>query len=198
MTCTLVRGQVLFIQGAGSGAYDADERLAASLRRSLGPRFEIRYPAMPNEDDAHYEQWRQRIEQELADMPGPVSLVGHSFGASVLAKWLSQREGNGAIVGVFLLACPFWGGDGWRYEGYEELALPPTFAGFPTGAPVFLYHCRDDATVPFDHLALWARAVPQATVRALHEGGHQFDEDLSAVARDIERVSDLPPSSLRD
>jgi len=22
------------------------------------------------------------------------------------------------------IANPFWGGKGWRYEGYEELALP--------------------------------------------------------------------------
>ncbi len=177
---------ILFIQGAGRGAYDEDKRLADSLRRALGPRFEVRYPAMPNEDDAPYDQWRQQIEQELAELPGPVVLVGHSVGASVLMRWLSERMDEKAIVGVFLVACPFWGGDGWRYEGYEELALPPGFAaGLPTGTPVYLYHCRDDATVPFDHLALYAKALPQATVRAFDEGGHQLNDDLSAVARDI-------------
>lgn len=185
-----MRGQILFIQGAGRGAYEEDERLAASLRHALGPRFEVRYPAMPNEDDAPYEQWRQRIEQELADMPGPVVLVGHSVGASVLAKWLSEREDDNAIAGVFLVACPFWGGDGWRYEGSEELALPHgSAASFATAVPVYLYHCRDDAIVPFDHLALYARALPQATVRALDEGGHQLNGDLSEVARDIESLS---------
>src|SRR4051812_46860134 len=66
---------VLFIQGAGLGAYDEDQQLAESLRRALGPRFEIRYPSMPNEDDAPYEQWRQQIEQELAAVPGPVVIV---------------------------------------------------------------------------------------------------------------------------
>ena len=177
---------VLFIQGAGRGAYDEDKRLAESLRRTLGPRFEVRYPAMPNEDDAPYEQWRQQIEQELADVGGPVVLVGHSVGASVLMKWLSERKDKKALAGVFLVACPFWGGDGWRYEGYEELALPPGFAaGLPPWTPVYLYHSRDDATVPFDHLALYAQALPQATVRAFDEGGHQLNDDLSAVARDI-------------
>lgn len=119
-------------------------------------------------------------------MPGPVVVVGHSVGASVLVKWLSEREDDNAIAGVFLVACPFWGGDGWRYEGYEELALPPKpAAGFSTGLPVYLYHCRDDATVPFDHLALYVRALPQATARALDEGGHQLNDDLSVAARDI-------------
>jgi predicted alpha/beta hydrolase family esterase len=179
----------VFIQGAGSGAYDEDTRLADSLRRGLGPDVEVRYPAMPNEDDAPYEEWRQRIEQELSAMPGPVAVVGHSVGASVVIKWLSEREDQEAIAGVFLAACPFWGGDGWRYEGYEALELQPGFATrLPAGVPVYLYHCRDDSTVPFEHLALYARAMPQATVRAFDEGGHQLDDDLSAVVRDIEAL----------
>jgi len=188
-----MQGHVVFIQGAGRGAYDEDRRLAESLRRRLGPRFEVRYPAMPNEDDASYEPWRRQIEQELAAVPRPMMLVGHSVGASVLVKWLSERKDEKAIAGVFLVACPFWGGDGWRYEGYEKLALPPGFAAeLPTGMPVYLYHCRDDATVPFDHLALYAQALPRATVRAFDEGGHQFNDDLSAVARDIQSLPSNP------
>ena len=183
-------GYVLFIQGGGDGAYDEDARLADSLRHSLGPRVAVRYPAMPNEGDPSYGRWRQQIEQDLADQPGPVAIVGHSIGASVLLKWLGERTGERAIAGVFLAACPFWGGDGWRYEGYEDLALPAGFApGLPPGTPVYLYHCRDDEVVPFDHLALCAQALPRATVRAFDEGGHQFNDDLSAVARDIASLS---------
>lgn len=181
---------VLFIQGAGRGAYDADKHLAESLRRTLGPRFAVRYPAMPNEDDVSYEQWRQQIEQELANVSGPVVIVGHSVGASVLMKWLSERKDESTIAGVYLVSCPFWGGDGWRYEGFEKLALASGVAArLPPGMPVYLYHCRDDATVPFDHLALYTRVLPQATVRAFDEGGHQFNDDLSAVALDIESLS---------
>jgi predicted alpha/beta hydrolase family esterase len=176
----------VFIQGAGRGAYIEDKRLAESLQRILGPRVKVRYPAMPNEDDASYAQWRQEIEQELAGMPGPVVVAGHSVGASIVMKWLSEREAPKALAGVFLVACPFWGGDGWRYEGYEKLALPPAFAArLPPGMPIYFYHCRDDSIVPFDHLALYAHTLPQAMVRAFDEGGHQFNDDLSAVARDI-------------
>jgi predicted alpha/beta hydrolase family esterase len=177
---------VLFIQGAGSGAYDEDQHLAESLRTSLGQRFEMRYPVMPNEDDAHYAEWRQQIELELAGTPGPVVVAGHSVGASVLMKWLSERQHERPIAGAFLLACPFWGGDGWRYDGYEELELQPGSAvRLDTSMPIYLYHCRDDDVVPFDHLALWARALPQAVVRVFDKGGHQFNNDLSSVAQDI-------------
>jgi predicted alpha/beta hydrolase family esterase len=185
--------QVLFIQGAGHGAYDEDQRLVESLRRTLGPRFDVRYPAMPNEDDPQYKQWRGQIERELAEMTGPVMLVGHSVGASMLMKWLSERADDKSLAGVFLVASPFWGGDGWRHEGYEQLALPPGFAvKLPPGMPIFFYHCRDDEIVPFDHLALYARAVPQATIRTFDEGGHQLNDDLSSVARDMELPSSHP------
>jgi len=182
--------QVLFIQGAGQGAHDEDQHLAESLRRTLGPRYQIRYPVMPNEDDAPYEEWRNKIEMEIDDLSGPVVLVGHSVGASVLMKWLCERGAGKSVVGVFLAACAFWGGEGWRYEGYKVLALPAGFAArLPEGMPVYLYHCRDDATVPFDHLELYQRVLPQAIVRAFDDGGHQFNDDLSAVARDIKALT---------
>jgi predicted alpha/beta hydrolase family esterase len=173
---------ILFIQGAGQGAYEEDKVLAMSLKQALGPEYELHYPAMPDEDNAPYEQWKQQIERELAAMHGAIILVGHSVGASVLVKVLSEMEVSAA--GVFLIAAPFWGGDGWQYEGYEELMLPK---GFATKLPktVFLYHCRDDEVVPFDHLRLYAEVIPQATVRALDTGGHQLNNDLSEVAADI-------------
>jgi predicted alpha/beta hydrolase family esterase len=178
--------QLVFVQGAGGGAYDEDSGLVENLQRNLGTRFAVHYPRMPNEDDPSYETWRQAIAQELASVTEPVMLVGHSLGGSVVIKWLSERQGEQPIAGVFLAASPFWGGAGWRYEGYEKLALSQAVAArLPSAMPIYLYHCRDDAVVPFDHLALYAEALPQATVRAFDTGGHQFNNDVSAIARDI-------------
>jgi uncharacterized protein len=180
---------ILFIQGAGEGAYEEDKKLAESLKNALGSEYEVRYPAMPNENDAPYEQWKQQIEKELAAMQGSIIVAGHSVGASVIIKWLSEMEVKQPIVGIMLIATPFWGGDGWRYEGYEELALPEGFAAkLPKDASIFLYHCRDDEVVPFKHLALYAKVLPQTTVQELDEGGHQLNNDLSVVAKDIKNL----------
>jgi serine hydrolase len=177
---------VLFLQGAGTGAYDEDKALADSLRTHLGQHYEVHYPRMPHEDDAPYAQWRQLIEDELASMPGSVVVVGHSVGASALIKWLSERQDARPIAGAFLTACPYWGGDGWRYDGYEELELKSgAAANLRANMPIFLYHCRDDEVVPLDHLELWTRELPQAVARVLATGGHQLDNDLSVVAQDI-------------
>jgi len=50
--------------------------------------------------------------------------------------------------------------------------------GSPILAPtVAMWRCRGQG-----HFITWR---PQATVRAFDAGGHQFNDDLSAVARDI-------------
>jgi predicted alpha/beta hydrolase family esterase len=181
-----MKKQVLFIQGGGEGAYEEDEKLVAYLRNALEAVYEVRYPQMPNEREPDYELWKVQIKKELAALEGKVILVGHSLGGSVLLKYLAEEKIEKAIAGIFLMATPYWGGDGWQYEGYERIALPEAFASkLPSGAPIFLYHSRDDEIVPFAHLALYAEKLPQATIREFDGRGHQFNNDLYEVASDI-------------
>jgi hypothetical protein len=59
---------------------------------------------------------------------------------------------------------------------------------------MFPYHGRQDETVPFAHVALYAKALPQAVVRHLDGRNHQLNDDLSEVAADIQ----LPTRFRRD
>src|SRR5437762_3113394 len=152
--------QVLFVQGGGEGAHEVDARLVANLRKELGPGFEIRYPAMPNEASPDYTAWKQRLAEEVAEMGDGAILVGHSVGAPILLRFLAERELRQRVAGIFLIAAPFVGDDGWQMEGSE---LPKDIgAKLPSGAPIFLYHGREDETVPFTHVGLYARALPRA------------------------------------
>jgi uncharacterized protein len=182
----MIKQQILFIPGGGKGAHKADGLLVAYLRTALEAAYDVRYPRMPNENDPDYEQWKGRIKEELDGMQGAVILVGHSVGASFLLKYISEEEIKKTITGLFLIATPYWGGDGWRYEGYEHIALPRNFASkLPRGTPIFLYHSRDDKTVPFAHLNLYAKKIPHAAIRAFDGRGHQLKNDLSEVVGDI-------------
>lgn len=185
-----MKTQILFIQGAGKDAYKADKKLVASLRTSLGSSYEIDYPPMQNEEEADYETWSRQIDQKLNDSRGNVILVGHSVGASVLIKFITEQKIRKAIDGVFLMAAPYWGGDaGWTYEGYENLLLSEKIN--PINSPLFFYHSDDDEVVPFTHLTLYARKFPAATLRTLTGRGHQLDNDLSEVAQDIKNAMNL-------
>src|SRR4051812_42242423 len=100
---------VLFIHGAGTGAYAADRLLADSLQRALGADYAVQCPQMPDEDNASYAAWKAEIDSRLAPMTGSVALVGHSVGASVLLKYLCDQTPTRQLTGLFLIAPPYWG-----------------------------------------------------------------------------------------
>jgi predicted alpha/beta hydrolase family esterase len=180
--------QVLFVQGASAGAYEADAKLAESLRNELGPNYQVRYPAMPGEDEPDYDTWRRLILREAEDMGGGAILAGHSIGASVLIKMLTDGgQKPSSIAGVFLASSPFWHEhEFWRWD---EVALSADAgARYPRGVPLFLYH-GDDDTVPVAHVEMLAKLLPQAVVRRLPGRDHQLNGDMSEMARDIEGLS---------
>jgi predicted alpha/beta hydrolase family esterase len=177
--------RVLFIQGAGEGAYQADAKLAETLRKELGPEYEVRYPAMPNEGDPDDNAWGDLIAAELADMGEDAVLVGHSAGAAMLCVFLATSKLELRIAGIFLISSPFFGEGGWKVEGFT---MPRDFGQRFPDAPVFLYHGSEDEIAPMAHLDLYSRAITHAVVRRLAGRNHQLNDDMTEVARDIESL----------
>ena len=170
--------KVVFIQGGGRGAHAADARLASDLGRRLG--HPVAFPLMPREDDPDYARWRPAIAAAVAKAD---HVVAHSIGGYLALRYLA--ESGVKPSGFYVIAAPFPGGDAdWEFEGFD---LPDRFGERLSGIHTFLYASPDDETVPFAHLALYARAIPGFVARTV-SGGHQLGEDLSAVAADIEEV----------
>jgi uncharacterized protein len=140
------------------------------LGADLGPGYRVRAPRMPQPTEPRYRTWANRIAKLLADMKEP-ALVGHSFGASVILKLLSEIVARPPVAGLFLVATPFWG------PQFPEFALPPDFGDrLRDVSPIFFYHSRDDPEVSLDHLERYRRALPQASVRILDGRGHEFNQ----------------------
>lgn len=173
--------QVLFVQGAGAGTHDAwDHRLVASLRDGLGDGWEVRYPRMPDEDDASRAGWEPAIRAELAALDDGAVVVGHSVGGTLLVAALAEHPPERRLGMIVLLAAPFVGAGGWPSD---ELALPADLGTrLPRGVPVHVVHGGADDTAPPAHADVWARAVPQAVVHMLDGRDHQLDDDLTEVA----------------
>lgn len=169
--------RVLFVHGAGEGTYLGSGPLVESLRDSLGGDFVVEYPALPDEDEPDPREW-SRIIDEQSD---GVIVVAHSVGASIALKHFSETGGEN-LLGLFSIAAPYWGGDGWHYDGYQSLMLPTTPLIM---APLFLFHGRDDDVVPVQHLELFAGAFPTAATQTIEGVGHDLGNDASVVARDI-------------
>lgn len=176
--------QVLFVQGGGEDVHDEwDRKLVLSLERSLGGGYAVSYPRMPNEHATDHATWSRALQEELGRLGDGAIVVGHSVGGTILIDVLARLKTKPRLRAVCLIAAPFIGEGGWQAEGHEP---PDNFAdAVPGGVPVFLYQGTSDQTVPFHHVELYARAIPQAAVRALHGRDHQLDNDLAVVASDI-------------
>lgn len=178
---------LLFLQGGGSKEdYDADAKLVASLKKTLAAEYQIHYPFLESDESAPDFGRLKQIEKEISRIKGDLVVVAHSLGASMLLKFLSERTPERKIRGVFLIATPFWSGDEDWKQGF---ILRKDFADkLPEGIPLFFYHSEDDEEVPSDHLEIYARHLPQAKIHRIEKGGHQLNNDLSQVAKDIESI----------
>ena len=176
--------QVLFVQGAGEGVHDRwDNKLVDSLQRELGDGYAVRYPRMPGEHDPGYAAWKAALIDQFAALEDGAILVGHSVGGTILLRVLAEHPPKATIDGLFIIAAPFIGEGGWPSDDIDprqDLAkeLPPRVS-------IHLYHGTDDSDVPTAHVRLYAKAIPQAVVRALDGKDHQLNNDMSEVARDI-------------
>jgi predicted alpha/beta hydrolase family esterase len=180
---------VLFVQGAGEGVHaEWDLKLVESLRRELGPQYEVRYPLMPNEADPTLATWKPALEQEFAALRNGAVVMGHSAGGAMLINVLTQSAPMITLAAIVLIAAPFIGADGWTSD---DIAPQSRLAErLPSAVPVFLYHGENDDIVPVAHVELYARAIPGAHVRRLAGRDHQLNNDLSEVASDIRDLAD--------
>lgn len=179
--------QLIFIHGGGENGYDADTKLLASLRSELGKKYEIHFPKMPSDESLPDFGWMAKMDNEISMIKDEaIFLIGHCLGASMLLKYLSENQISKHLFGIFLIATPFWkGNEVWK----QGLKLQKDFADkIPKDIPVFFYQCEDDEVVPPEHLDFYVQNMPQATIRKVKRGGHQFNNDLSLVAKDIQSV----------
>lgn len=176
--------QVLFIQGAGEDVHDRwDDKLVASLERALGSGYTVSYPRMPQEAEPKHAAWKAALRSELERLSDGAILVAHSVGATTALHALAEGAPKKRLGGIFLVAAPFIGEGGWPSDEVE----PRTDFGarLPSEVPVFLYHGTNDEVAQLDHVRLYEKTLPRATIRILEGRDHQLNEDMSEVARDI-------------
>ena len=179
--------QLLFLQGGGGEEdHKTDAILVTSLQENLGNGYILHYPLLTDDESLPDFGRKNQIENEISKLNGDIILVAHSLGASMLLKYLSENRVQKNFLGIFLISTPFWSGNENWVQG---LKLQKDFHyNLPKNTPIFLYHCKDDEEVPFDHLGLYARHLPHSTVREIDSGGHQLNNDLSIVAVDIKSL----------
>ena len=177
--------QILFIQGGGDDGYNETAKLVAALRKELGTAYEVSYPPMPDDDTPDF-GWLKQIGEEIGKSGDSLILAGHSLGASLLLKYLSENKAPKKITGIFLVAPPFWSG---KEEWKQGLILQKDFAEkLPKEISTYFYYCDDDDVVPAGHFATYRQQLPWVTFREFESGGHLLHNHADAVAKDIKAL----------
>ena len=182
-----MRRQVLFVQGGGARAHDEwDDKLVDSLRRELGPSYEVRYPRMPNEDDPNYATWKAALQKDFASLHDGAIVVGHSIGGTIMINALAEQPPERELGAIFLISAPFVGDGGWQPDDWQ----PQRAIGekLPGGVPIYVYQGLADETAPPSHADLYAHAIPQAQLFRLPGRDHQLNNDLREIAAAIKAL----------
>lgn len=179
--------QVLVIHCAGNqGPGQGSQHLLAYIRDALGAEYDVLSPKLPNPDNPEYLLWKTELDKEFSALDDDPILIGHSFGGSVLLKYLSEEVSQQVFSGVFILAAPYWGIDeNWPIS---QFSLRDHFNVKLAQMPLFFYHSQNDPIVPFAHLKHYAEKLPQAIVRAIDGYEHFFNDGLPELVDDIKSL----------
>ena len=157
-----------------------------NFRENLGD-LEVLMPKMPNSQNAQYEEWKIWFERHFEYLHDGVILVGHSLGGMFLAKYLSENTTRFEIKAIFLLAAPcgFYedetgndcGSFCFQPENLTKLA--------EYGDKVELWHSEDDTNVPFEHVMLFHKFLPEAKLMTFTDKNHFILSEFSELVENI-------------
>lgn len=155
------------------------------LREKLGDEFEVILPIMPNKTNAVFSEWKLWFEKLIPFLNDGVILIGHSLGATFLAKYLSENKFSKKISGVLLVGAVY----NKDCEGYPLASFSlPSNLDLQTDN-IFLYHSEDDPVVPFSALRDYKKALPQAVTRVFKDRQHLNQTEFPELAEDILRLT---------
>lgn len=157
-----------------------------NLPETLGTKYEVLAPQMPSKWNAKYAEWELWFEKLVPFLHDDVVLVGHSLGASFLAKYLSGHELPVRVAATLLVAAPFDEDEGRKLAEFDA---PADFSRLiKRGGKIFLYHSKDDPVVPFSELAKFQKVLPSATARVFEDRGHFNQSDFPELVADVKRL----------
>ena len=180
--------QVLFAHSGGRQGLPGEGSfgLVFSLRLQLSSVYDIQYPIISDPEAPTYKMWKKLFSTEFKKIKQPIILIGHSLGSSMLLKYLSEERPKIEISGLFLVATPLWGKNGWDVD---DFVLQQNFeAELKHITQVHFYHCQNDAIVPFRHLNFYKMKFPHSTVRVLNGTDHAFSNGLPELVADIKAL----------
>lgn len=162
------------------------------LREKLRNEYEIAYPDMPNLYNARYKEWKIWFEKILPFLNDEkLVIIGHSLWCIFLSKYLSENKFPKRISQLHFVAWVF--DEEWLPEWEDYLADfvfdPSVLKNLEQQVDkIFLYHSKDDTTVPYSHVEKFKSYLPNAILTTFDDRWHfsipEFPELLEEINTD--------------
>jgi uncharacterized protein len=179
---------VLFIHSAGlQGPEEGSSGLLESLRAALPSDYKLIAPTMPNPVNPEAEPWIAACQSEITGIEEDTVLVGHSLGGSTILQTLARFGIPVNLLGVIIIAAPFWGAPDWEFDTYK---LPEDASEKLLTLPRLIVMQGDaDEVVAADHPDRYRAILPNAEIRRLPGVDHGAMLAGPALAEAIESVA---------
>lgn len=149
------------------------ERLTDDL-----PDFDIIFPSMPNSANAVYDEWVIYFEKLVSFFGDDVQIVGHSLGATFLAKYLHSKPLASKVRRLILVSGAY---DDESLEELGSFAVSSAENLSLSAHDIHLFHSKDDPVVLFSELAKFQNDLPSATSHVFEDRGHFIDDSFPEI-----------------
>jgi hypothetical protein len=165
------------------------KKWTGTLRDDLGEDYEVFMPSMPSSQNAKYEEWKIWFERYFEYLYDGVILVGWSQGGYFLAKYLVENDTPFTIKALFLVAAPFEKAD-FGVEDGGDFAFDTSQAGelAKKADKIYLFHSKDDPSVPYRHSLLYKAALPEAELVTFEDKNHFLIEEFPDLLRFLREI----------
>lgn len=161
------------------------------LQQQLVGSYEIATPIMPNRFNARYKFrkiWFEKILPHLNNED--LVMIWYSLGGIFLAKYLSENTlpWEKKIAQLHLVAAVFDESDRYSQKSYlADFAFDSARLKHLEQQvdKIYLYHSKDDPSVPFSHVEKFKQYLPHAIVNTFEDRGHFFQTEFPELLANI-------------
>jgi predicted alpha/beta hydrolase family esterase len=160
-----------------------------SFAADLGDEFEVFMPAMPNKNNAKYEEWKIWFEKHFEYLRDDVVVIGCSLGAMFLTKYFTENQAPFSIKELIIMACPVQDGtfsDNDCGDFLTHVDDLPALTG--KAKNIVIMQSKDDFLVPYEHALKYKAALPEAELVTFEDKNHFLVEELPEL---VERIKQL-------
>ncbi len=153
------------------------------LQKSLGKKYDVLTPRMPNSSNAKYADWKIFFERCIPHLDQEVIFIGHSLGGIFLAKYLSEERYPKKITAAFFVAAPY---NTKEIHPLADFVLGDNLEKISAQCDnLFFYHSQDDEVVPFSSYKQYKEKLPAIKGRIFSDRGHMNGKKFPELVADI-------------